>query len=168
VRDGSARASGEVAPDASGRRFCLVVSRYHAEVTGRLENGARKALEGAGAAPGDVEVVRVPGAWELPWAARRAVRAGRFDAVVALGCVIRGATPHFDYVCRGATDGLGRIASEGGPPVGFGLLTCDDLEQALERAGGAAGNKGTEAARAVLELCELAERLPAAQAVRFP
>lgn len=168
MRDGSARTAGEGAPRASGRRFCLVVSRYHGEVTGRLERGAREALESAGAAAGDVEVLEVPGAWELPWAARRAARTGRFDAIVALGCVVRGATPHFDYVCRGATDGLGRIASEGGPPVGFGLLTCDDLEQALERAGGAEGNKGAEAARAVLELCELADRLPAAPTARVP
>lgn len=168
MRDESTRTAREAAPDASGRRFCLVVSRYHGEVTGRLEGGARRVLEDAGAAPGDIEVLGVPGAWELPWAARRAARTGRFDAIVALGCVVRGATPHFDYVCRGAADGLGRIASEGGPPVGFGLLTCDDLEQALERAGGAEGNKGAEAARAVLELCELADRLPAAPTARVP
>ena len=161
-------ASGSVspgAPDASGRRFCLVVSRFHGDVTRRLERGAREALEAAGAAPSDIEVVTVPGAWELPWAARRAARSGRFDGVVALGCVVRGATPHFDYVCRGATDGLALLASEGGPPVGFGLLTCDDLDQALERAGGVGGNKGAEAARAALELCALAPRLDGGPAV---
>jgi len=166
VREASdaAPASHADVPSASGRRFCLVVSRFHRDVTRRLEEGARATLEAAGAAPGDVEVLSVPGAWELPWAARRAARTGRFAGVVAVGCVVRGATPHFEYVCRGATDGLARLAAEGGPPVGFGLLTCDDVEQALERAGGAQGNKGAEAARAALELCALAERLPVASA----
>lgn len=160
MRDASTRRAGGP-PAAAGLRFCLIVSRYHEEVTRALEDGAREVLLGAGASREDVIVVRVPGAWELPWAARRAARTGRFDALVALGCVIRGETPHFDYVCRGAADGLGSLASEGGPPVGFGLLTCDTLEQALERAGGSVGNKGAEAARAVLELCALAERMSA-------
>ncbi len=148
-------------PDAAGRRFCLVVSRYHASVTGKLEEGARRELLALGAAEDMIEVVRVPGAWELPWAARRASATRRFDAVVAIGCVIRGETPHFDYVCRGATDGLASLAAEGGVAVGFGLLTCDTTRQAEARAGGAVGNKGAEAARAAAELCELADGLPA-------
>lgn len=145
-------------PDGSGRRFCLVVSRFNRLVTERLADGARRTLERHGADPGDVDEVRVPGAWELPWAARRAARAG-YDGVVVLGCVIRGETPHFDYVCRGATDGLAALVADG-VPVGFGLLTCDTHEQAMERAGGDVGNKGEEAALAALELVALDEVLP--------
>lgn len=142
--------------DAGGRRFCLVVSRFNREVTASLAEGARRALSERGADPGAVDVVEVPGAWELPWAVRRACRGG-YDAVVALGCVIRGETPHFEYICRGATRGLMDVASEGGTPVTFGLLTCDDADQARARAGGAEGNKGAEAALAALELVALEE-----------
>lgn len=145
-------------PDGTGRRFCLVVSRFNRIVTERLAEGARRTLERHGANSDDVDEVRVPGAWELPWAARRAARSG-YDGLVALGCVIRGETPHFDYVCRGATDGLAALVAEG-VPVGFGLLTCDTHEQAMERAGGDAGNKGEEAALAALELVALDEVLP--------
>lgn len=143
----------------TGRRFCLVVSRYHGEVTDRLASGARQELLELGVDAADVDVVSVPGAWELPWGVRRAVATERYDGVVALGCVIRGETPHFDYVCRGATDGLARLAAEGTVPVGFGLLTCDTAEQAEDRAGGVVGNKGAEAARAVAELCAVAALL---------
>lgn len=141
-----------------GRRFCLVVSRYHPMVTERLEEGAREALLRHGVRPGDIDVVRVPGAWELPLGARLAAARG-YDGIVALGCVVRGETPHFDYVCRGAADGLATLSAGSGVAVGFGLLTTEDLRQALERAGGSAGNKGEEAALSVLELSELAERL---------
>lgn len=153
------RTAGGAVPEAAGRRFCLVVSRYHGVITERLESGARRELLELGADASDVEVVSVPGAWELPWGVRRAVATERYDGVVALGCVIRGETPHFDYVCRGATDGLARVASEGGVPVGFGLLTCDTAEQAEARSGGTVGNKGAEAARAVAELCGLSALL---------
>jgi 6,7-dimethyl-8-ribityllumazine synthase len=145
-------------PDGSGKRFCLVVSRFNRLVTERLAEGARNALERHGVNSEDVDEVRVPGAWELPWAARRAAGSG-YDGLVALGCVIRGETPHFDYVCRGATDGLAALVAEG-VPVGFGLLTCDTHEQAMDRAGGDAGNKGEEAALAALELVALDEVLP--------
>ncbi len=154
--------AGEVVPGAAGRRFCLVVSRYHGSITERLESGARRELLDLGVDGSDVDVVSVPGAWELPWAASRAIATGRYDGVVALGCVIRGETPHFDYVCRGATDGLARLAAEGRSPVGFGLLTCDTPDQAEARAGGVVGNKGAEAARAVAELCGLAALMPPA------
>lgn len=152
ARDGT----GEDAPElaAGDRRFCLVVSRFHREVTGALARGAREALSERGADSGHVDVVEVPGAWELPWAVRRACRGG-YDAVVALGCVVRGETPHFEFICEGATRGLMDVASEGGTPVTFGLLTCDDLEQARARAGGEKGNKGAEAALAALELASL-------------
>lgn len=145
-------------PDGAGRRFCLVVSRFNRLVTERLADGARRALERHGVDPGDVDEVSVPGAWELPWAARRVAGSG-YDGLVALGCVIRGETPHFDYVCRGATDGLAALAADG-VPVGFGLLTCDTHGQAVARAGGEAGNKGEEAAMAVLEMVALDDVLP--------
>lgn len=141
----------------SGRRFCLVTSRFNRMVTERLAWGARRTLVGAGADEEDVDLWWVPGAWELPWGARRAARRG-YDGVVALGCVIRGETDHFDYICRAATRGLADLSAEGETPVGFGVLTCDTLEQGLQRAGGKHGNKGAEAADATLELLELSDR----------
>lgn len=140
-------------------RLCLVVSRFNEPVTERLEGGARRALERAGVAPDRIDVLRVPGAWELPLGARLAVDTGKYDGVVALGCVIRGETPHFDYVCLGATTGLEALARESRVPVGFGVLTTDDGAQALSRAAGEKGDKGEEAAIAVLEMCRLAARL---------
>ncbi len=142
-----------------GRRVCVVASRFNRPVTDRLVKGAVGTLRGAGVGDEDLDVVRVPGAWELPWAARRAARAG-YDGVVAVGCVVRGETAHFDYICEAATRGLGDLAAEGEVPVGLGVLTCDTAEQAYERAGGEQGNKGAEAAEAVLELADLADRLP--------
>ncbi len=138
--------------DATDRRFALVVSRFNEEITERLLEGARAGLSECGAGPSDVDVVRVPGAWELPQAAARVVAAGRHDAVVALGCVIRGDTPHFDYVCQHATHGLGRVATEADIPVVFGVLTTDDVEQARARAGEGADNKGFEAALTAVEM----------------
>jgi 6,7-dimethyl-8-ribityllumazine synthase len=136
---------------------CLVAARFNRLVTERLLEGARDALSDAGLDGDQVEVAWVPGAWELPWAARRAVRGGH-DAVVALGCVVRGETDHFDYICEAATRGLADLAAEGEAPVTFGVLTCDTMQQAVERAGGEHGNKGAEAAEAALELLDLAAR----------
>lgn len=147
------------APRGEGLRICLVVSRFNEAVTSRLEQGARRVLAAAGVASEDVNVVKVPGAWELPLAVQRVLERGDCDGVVALGCVIRGETPHFEYVSLGATVGLQAVAREHGVPVGFGLLTTDDGRQALARAGGDKGNKGEEAALAVLEMCELVARL---------
>lgn len=141
-----------------GRRFCLVASRFNRLVVERLVEGARTVLEEAGVEEEDLDLVWVPGAWELPWAAARAVNGG-YDAVVALGCVIRGETPHFDYICEAATRGLGELTVRGEVPVTLGLLTCDTADQARERAGGSHGNKGAEAAEAALELADLAGRL---------
>lgn len=141
-----------------GRRFCLVASRFNRLVVERLVEGARTVLEEAGVEQEDLDLVWVPGAWELPWAAARAVDGG-YDAVVALGCVIRGETPHFDYICEAATRGLGELTVRGEVPVTLGLLTCDTADQARERAGGSHGNKGAEAAEAALELADLAGRL---------
>lgn len=138
--------------DRADLRALLVVSRFNRLVTDRLEAGARDALLEAGVPGEQVDAVRVAGAWELPYAARRAQ--GEYDLVVALGCVVRGETPHFEYICEGATRGLMDCQAEGDAPVGFGLLTTETVEQGLQRAGGKEGNKGAEAAEAALELVD--------------
>jgi 6,7-dimethyl-8-ribityllumazine synthase len=155
--------SGRGAPepaavDAHGLRVAVVVTRWHREVTEALLAGAHRALDDCRVE--DVAVVRVPGAFELPVAAK-ALTQHRYDAVVALGVVIRGGTPHFDYVCRAATDGLTRVALDTGTPIGFGLLTCDDEAQALDRCGlpGSSEDKGREAAMAAIETAMLLRRL---------
>jgi 6,7-dimethyl-8-ribityllumazine synthase len=142
-----------------GRRFAIVVSRFNELVTDRLLAGARACLEAHGVADSDLVVYGVPGAWELPLAADRILRTGGVDGVVALGCVIRGDTPHFDYVAGGATNGLLRVSLDHGVPVAFGLLTTEDTSQAMARAGGKAGNKGWDAALTVLEMADLYTRI---------
>jgi 6,7-dimethyl-8-ribityllumazine synthase len=132
-------------------RVGILVSRYHETVTERLLAGAEACLRERGVGPEWVDVVRVPGAWELPLAARVLAARGGYLAVVALGAVIRGETAHFDYVAGEASRGLMEVALRYGVPVGFGVLTCDTLAQALARAGGAAGNKGREATEAALD-----------------
>jgi 6,7-dimethyl-8-ribityllumazine synthase len=150
--EGSPAASPRDAADAAGLRVAVLAARFNADVTDNLVVGATRALLAHGADEGDVETWRVPGAWELPQAAARAVDAGRFDAIIALGCVIRGETPHFDYVCTEATLGLGAVARDAPIPLAFGVLTTDDRAQALARAGDGPDNKGYEAAMAVLEM----------------
>ena len=146
-------ASGQQeATAASGLHVAILAARFNAEVTDHLVVGATKALLTHGASEADIETWRVPGAWELPQAAARAVHARRFDAIIALGCVIRGETPHFDYVCTEATLGLGAVARDADIPVSFGVLTTDSRAQALARAGDGPDNKGYEAAMAVLEM----------------
>jgi 6,7-dimethyl-8-ribityllumazine synthase len=147
--------------DATGLRVAVLVARFHAEVTDRLLDGALRALTGQGAASQDIAVVRVPGAWELPQAAARAVAAGRFDAVVTLGCVVRGETPHFDYVCQHASLGLGEVARAATVPVVFGVLTTDTAEQARARAGDGPTNKGYETALAAVEMVSVFRELAA-------
>jgi len=144
---------------AAGVRTALLAARFNADVTDRLLEGARRALLEHGAASSDIATIRVPGAWELPQAAARAVESGRFDAIVALGCVIRGETPHFEYVCTEATLGLGAVARGASVPLAFGVLTTDDLDQARARAGDGTDNKGYEAAMAVLEMVAVYRRL---------
>lgn len=144
---------------AAGRRFVLVVSRFNEPVTSRLLDGARACLEAHGAASDDIDVYHVPGAFELPLGVRWVLDRGRVDGVAALGCVIRGETPHFDFISLGATIGIEAIARERGIPVAFGVLTTDDGDQARARAGGEKGNKGEEAALALLEMCALKARL---------
>lgn len=149
-------------PAGRGRRVVVVASRFNETVTQRLVDGAVDALLHSGAAVDDVDVVWVPGAWELPAAVRRALGSERYDAVVAVGAVIRGETPHFEYVAAEAARGLADAGTDFDIPIGFGLLTCDSLSQAEARAGGAFGNKGRDAAVAALEMADLFDRLDAA------
>ena len=147
-------------------RVAILVSRYHERVTGRLLDGARTACREAGVDEARVDVIQVPGAFELGVAAEACARTGRYQALVALGAVVRGETPHFDYVAGETSRVLAEVAREHAIPVGFGLLTTDTLEQASARAGGIAGNKGHEAAQAALEMAGVIARLlgPDAQA----
>ncbi len=144
---------------ASGLRFGLVVSRFNDLVTQRLLRGALDTLERHGADPETSEVVWVPGAVELSLVAKTLAASGRFDAVITLGCVIRGATSHYDYVCSMVASGINSASLETGVPVIFGVLTTENLEQALERAGSKAGNKGSEAAAAAVEMANLTKML---------
>ena len=155
---GKGAPDGGTPPDGRGLRVAVVATRWHREVTDGLVAGAHRALEDAQVQ--DSAVVRVPGAFELPVAAK-ALAQQRYDAVVALGVVIRGGTPHFDYVCRAATDGLTRVALDTGVPIGFGLLTCDSEEQALDRCGlpGSSEDKGREAVMAAVETALLLRKL---------
>ncbi|PIW45885.1 MAG: 6,7-dimethyl-8-ribityllumazine synthase, partial [Zetaproteobacteria bacterium CG12_big_fil_rev_8_21_14_0_65_54_13] len=132
--------------DASGMKIGIAVSRFNAEITEALLAGARSALKEHGSADADVMVVHVPGAFELGTIAAKMADSGRFDAIVCLGCVIRGDTAHFDYVCQGAMEAIGKIAQRGDVGVGNGVLTLDTVEQARARIGGAHGHKGEEAA----------------------
>jgi 6,7-dimethyl-8-ribityllumazine synthase len=150
--------------EASGLRFAVVVARFNHLVCVRLLEGCTRELALRGARAEDVDVAWVPGAYEIPHAARVLAKSGRYDAVVALGAVIRGGTPHFDFVCQGVTDGVREVVRDTDVPVAFGVLTTDDVEQALARAGGDEGNKGEEAARAAIEmarLCALLREPPA-------
>ena|SRR5689334_22715997 len=146
-------------PSGRGRRFAIVASRFNEDVTSKLVAGATDALLRHGVPQEEIDIVWVPGAWELPAAARRLLSSDSYDALVAVGAVIRGDTPHFDYVAGEATRGLGRASAEYDRPIGFGLLTCDNMEQAMARAGGAHGNKGWDAALAALEMTDLFDQL---------
>jgi 6,7-dimethyl-8-ribityllumazine synthase len=137
--------------EASGLRFGIVVSRFNEFVTERLLEGATGALLRSGAAAADITVVRVPGAWELPQTAAALIRTGSVDAVIALGCLIRGDTIHFDLIAGEVAKGLGTLGRESGTPVILGVLTTDTLEQAVQRVGAKLGNKGAEAAQAAVE-----------------
>lgn len=145
--------------DGAGRRFALVVSRFNQVVTDELVSGAIEALSQHGVALDDIEVIRVPGAWELAATCARVVERGGVDGIVALGCVIRGETPHFEYVAGEASRGLGAVARSASIPVVFGVLTTDTLEQALSRAGGRETNKGWEAALVAIEMAGVYGRL---------
>jgi 6,7-dimethyl-8-ribityllumazine synthase len=140
-------------------RFALVMSRFNDFVVEPLLRGALDALKRHGATDKQIEIVRVPGAFDLPIVARKLALSRRYEALIALGAVIRGQTPHFDYVAGECASGLARIALETGVPIAFGVLTTDTVEQAVDRAGGKAGNKGADAALAALEMANLLRRL---------
>ena len=147
------------APRGQGRRCAVVVSRFNEVITQRLLDGALDALVRHGVAFDDVDVFWVPGAWELPAAARRVAGSERYDALVALGAVIRGDTPHFDYVAGEASRGLALASADFDVPIAFGVLTCDTMEQAEARAGGEHGNRGWDAALAALEMADLFDQV---------
>ena len=152
-------------PSASGFRFAIVVSRFNDRITSALRDGALVTLRDAGVADGDVDLFEVPGAFELPQAARCAAETSRFDAVICLGCVIRGETPHFEYISSAAAHGVMDAAGETGVPIAFGVLTTDTEAQAQERAGAGPDNNGREAAAAAIEMAALFRRMgrPAAK-----
>jgi len=145
--------------EPAGARFAIVVARWNGEITESLLQGAQRALERQGVPAEDVQTFRVPGAFELPLAARKIAETGRFDAVITLGAVIRGGTPHFEYVCAETTRGIGEVALATGVPIAFGVLTTDDLDQARERSGPGTDNKGEEAALTALEMVSLLRQL---------
>lgn len=145
--------------DAKGLKFALVAGRFNDFITERLVGGAVDYLTRHGGDKEDITIVRVPGAFEIPLAAQKLAASGKYHGVVCLGAVIRGATPHFEYVANECVKGLAHVMLESNVPVGFGVLTVDTLEQAIERAGSKAGNKGVEAAAAVLEMVRVLEQL---------
>ena len=144
---------------ARGARFALVVSRYHDFVTDRLQAAALAALDEAEVLSDDITVIKVPGAFEIPLAAQRAAETGQFDAVVCLGCLIRGGTPHFEYIASAVAHGITSAAAATGIPMAFGVLTTNSVEEAIERAGSGSSNKGWEAARAAIEMTTMIKKL---------
>lgn len=148
---------------AAGMRFAIVTARWNAVITDRLLQGALDGLYRSGAAKADVEIVRVPGAWEIPSAARTLAESKRFDAIVTLGCLLRGETAHYEAIYTEVARGIGQSQQETGVPHAFGVLTCETLEQALDRAGVKAGNKGFEAAIAAIEMVSIQKKLAVKQ-----
>jgi 6,7-dimethyl-8-ribityllumazine synthase len=144
---------------AKGMKFGIVASRFNDFICGRLIDGAIDALTRAGADEKDIQVYKVPGAFELPATAKRLAKTAKFDAVICLGAVIRGATPHFEYISAEVTKGIASVGLEAGIPVAFGVLTTDTIEQAIERAGAKAGNKGWDAAMSAIEMVDLFRKL---------
>ncbi len=145
--------------DAAGLKIALVATRFNDFVVDRLIGGAVDYLTRHGASRSDLTIIRIPGAFELPLACKRLAKSGEYDGIVALGAVIRGSTPHFDFVASEASKGLAHVSLDYDLPVGFGLLTTDNLEQAIERAGSKGGNKGVEAAAAMLETIRVLEQI---------
>jgi 6,7-dimethyl-8-ribityllumazine synthase len=145
---------------AAGIRFAIVVSRWNSFITERLLEGALDTLRRHGASDEHISIVRVPGSFEIPLAVQRVAQTRQFDAIVALGALIRGATPHFDYISAEVTKGIAAVSLEQELPITYGVLTCDTIEQAVERAGTKAGNKGAEAALSAVEMVDLFRNLP--------
>lgn len=146
-------------PDARDMRFAIVVSEWNSEVTGALLQGAVDTLMRHGATEERIRVMTVPGSFELVYGASQLARSGMVDAIIAIGCVIRGDTPHFDYICEGTTQGLAELNTTGNVPVIYGLLTCNNLQQALDRCGGALGNKGDECAVTAIKMVDFHRQL---------
>jgi 6,7-dimethyl-8-ribityllumazine synthase len=146
---------------AKDLRFGIIVSRFNDFIGERLLGGALDALKRNGADEENVDIFKVPGAFEIPLIAKKAAESGKYDAVICLGAVIRGGTPHFDYVAAEVSKGIASVAIEAGVPISFGVLTTDTLEQAIERAGAKSGNKGWDAASAAIEMANLIKRMPA-------
>ena len=145
--------------NAEGMRFAVVVSRFNDFFTERLLGGALDALTRHGAADDDVMVFKVPGGWELPLAAKKLAQSGKYDGVICLGAIIRGATPHFDYVAAETSKGIAQTSLETGTVIAYGVITTDTLEQAIERAGSKAGNKGWQAAISAIEMVDLLRQI---------
>jgi 6,7-dimethyl-8-ribityllumazine synthase len=155
--------SGELT--ATGFRFGIAISRFNSFITERLLAAAVDALERAGAGSKDVDVVHVPGAFELPLAAKKMAASGKYDALIAIGCVLRGETTHYDYVCSETARGLQLAQMDTGLPIIFCVLTCDTLEQAIDRAGLKGGNKGFEAGLAAVEMAQLSRKLRSSSSI---
>jgi 6,7-dimethyl-8-ribityllumazine synthase len=145
--------------DAKGFRFAIVLSRFNDFIVGRLINGAMDALLRHGADEKKIEVIKVPGSFEIPLAAKKAAKSGKYDSVICLGAVIRGSTPHFEYVAAEVTKGIATVGLEAEIPVTFGILTTDNIEQAIERAGSKSGNKGWDAAVSAVEMVNLLKQI---------
>jgi 6,7-dimethyl-8-ribityllumazine synthase len=145
--------------NAKGKRFAIIAGRFNDFITSRLVEGAEDALVRNGAAADDIDIVKVPGAFEIPLAAKKITQRGKYDAVICVGAIIRGATSHYDYVCAELTKGIAHVSLETGIPVMFGVLTTDTIEQAIERAGSKSGNKGWDAAVGAIEMANLIEEI---------
>jgi 6,7-dimethyl-8-ribityllumazine synthase len=144
---------------AKGLKFAVIVSRFNDFITGRLLEGAADALMRHGAKEEDIDVIKVPGAFEIPLAAKKAASKGSYNAVICLGTVIRGATPHFDYVAAEVSKGVASVSLETGVPIAFGVITSDTIEQAVERAGTKSGNKGFDAAMTAIEMAQVLKKI---------
>jgi 6,7-dimethyl-8-ribityllumazine synthase len=144
---------------AKGLKFGIVISRFNEFITGKLLDGAKDALIRHGAKEEDIDIVKVPGSFEIPLIAKKMAAKGTYNAVICLGTVIRGATPHFDYISAEVSKGIATVSMETGIPVAFGVLTCDTIEQAVERAGTKSGNKGWDAALTAIEMAQLLKKL---------
>ena len=155
MSEGKSVFSGRRQANATGLRFAVITARFNNKITDNLREAALRTLKDAGAAEGDIAVFEVPGCFEIPIIAKRLAGSGQFDAIIALGAVIRGETPHFEYVANEAAAGIARAAYDTGIPVSFGILTTDTLAQASARSSGPKGNKGTEAALTAVEMAKL-------------
>jgi 6,7-dimethyl-8-ribityllumazine synthase len=144
---------------AKGLRFCIVVSRFNDFITDRLLEGAKDCLIRHGAEEKDIDIVKVPGSFEIPLVAKTVAKKGLYNAIICLGTVIRGATPHFDYVASEVSKGIAQVSLESGLPVAFGVITADSIEQAIERAGSKAGNKGWDAALVAIEMAQVLKKI---------